>query len=152
MDLNNIADSEILYRMVKKSDPNGFINGKPTAALFMDKSGASVDRDGGRSEEEIIENFKWRFRKKDDYKTSVKISAQQCRNSDTFPNPIGNHKNPYSACQKALKEYIRQRQTLNNIKDRNALFLSKRGTRIGRRTVEMMVKKYISIAGLDPNK
>lgn len=97
MDLNNIADSEILYRMVKKSDPNGFINGKPTAALFMDKSGASVDRDGGRSEEEIIENFKWRFRKKDDYKTSVKISAQQCRNSDTFPNPIGNHKNPYHA-------------------------------------------------------
>ena len=63
----------------------------------MDKSGASVDRDGGRSEEEIIENFKWRFRKKDDYKTSVKISAQQCRNSDTFPNPIGNHKNPYHA-------------------------------------------------------
>ena len=35
--------------------------------------------------------------KKDDYKTSVKISAQQCRNSDTFPNPIGNHKNPYHA-------------------------------------------------------
>ena len=97
MDLNNIADSEILYRMVKKFDPNGFINGKPTAALFMDKSGASVDRDGGRSEEEIIENFKWRFRKKDDYKTSVKISARQCRNSDTFPNPIGNHKNPYHA-------------------------------------------------------
>ena len=88
MDLNNIADSEILYRMVKKSDPNGFINGKPTAALFMDKSGASVDRDGGRSEEEIIENFKWRFRKKDDYKTSVKISAQQCRNSDTFPTRL----------------------------------------------------------------
>lgn len=57
-----------------------------------------------------------------------------------------------SVCQKALKEYIRQRQTLTNIKDRNALFLSKRGTRIGRRTVEMMVKKYISLAGLDPSK
>lgn len=56
------------------------------------------------------------------------------------------------ACQKALKEYIRERQKLTNIKDRNALFISKRGTRIGRRTVEMMVKKYITIAGLDPRK
>lgn len=56
------------------------------------------------------------------------------------------------ACQKALKEYIRERQKLTNIKDRNALFISKRGTRIGRRTVEMMVKKYITLAGLDPRK
>ena len=57
-----------------------------------------------------------------------------------------------SACQKALNTYLRERQKLNNIKDRDALFLSKRGTRIGRRTVEMMVKKYIMLAGLDPKK
>lgn len=57
-----------------------------------------------------------------------------------------------NACQKALKEYIRERQKLTNIKDKNALFISKRGTRIGRRTVEMMVKKYITMAGLDPRK
>ncbi len=97
MDLNNITDSEILYRVVKKSDPDGFIDGKPTAALFMDKSGVSVDRDGGRTEEDIIENFKWRFRKKEDYKTAVKISAGECRNIETFPNPIGNKKNQYHA-------------------------------------------------------
>ena len=97
MDLDNITDSEILYRMVKKSDPDGFINGKPTAALFMDENGASVDRDGGRTEEDIIEKFKWRFRKKDDYKTAVKISAGECRSVETFPNPIGNHKNQYHA-------------------------------------------------------
>lgn len=97
MDLDNITDSEILYRMVKKSDPDGFINGKPTAALFMDENGASVGRDGGRTEEDIIEKFKWRFRKKDDYKTAVKISAGECRSVETFPNPIGNHKNPYHA-------------------------------------------------------
>lgn len=97
MDLDNITDSEILYRMVKKSDPDGFINGKPTAALFMDENGASVDRDGGRTEEDIIEKFKWRFRKKDDYKTAVKISAGECRSVETFPNPTGNHKNQYHA-------------------------------------------------------
>lgn len=57
-----------------------------------------------------------------------------------------------SACQKALKAYFRERQLLTNIKEKNALFISKRGTRIGRRTVEMMVKKYISLAGLDPKK
>lgn len=97
MDLNNIADHEILYRMVKKSDPDGFINGKPTAALFMDKNGASVDRDGGRTELEIINKFKWRFKKKEDYKTVVKIGAGTCRKIGTFPNPTGNHNNEYHA-------------------------------------------------------
>lgn len=97
MELNNIVDSEILYRMVKKSDPDGFINGKPTAALFMDANGVSVDRDGGRVEADIIENFKKRFRKRDDYRTAVKIKAGVCRDVDTFPKPIGNHKNRFHA-------------------------------------------------------
>lgn len=97
MELNNIVDSEILYRMVKKSDPDGFINGKPTAALFMDANGVSVDRDGGRVEADIIENFKKRFRKRDDYRTAVKIKAGVCRDADTFPKPIGNHKNRFHA-------------------------------------------------------
>jgi len=55
-------------------------------------------------------------------------------------------------CLKAYNEYLIERNKLNNIKDKEALFLSERGTRIGRRTVEMMVKKYIMLAGLDPNK
>lgn len=97
MELNNIVDSEILYRMVKKSDPDGFINGKPTAALFMDANGVSVDRDGGRVEADIIENFKKRFRKRDDYRTAVKIKAGVCRDVDTFPKPIGNNKNRFHA-------------------------------------------------------
>lgn len=54
-------------------------------------------------------------------------------------------------CQQAIKEYIAVRPK-DNLKDRDALFLSNRGTRIGRRTVEMMVKKYIQLAGLDPKK
>ncbi len=55
-----------------------------------------------------------------------------------------------NACQKALKEYIAVRP--KDVKDHEALFISERGTRIGKRTVEMLVKKYITLAGLDPNK
>lgn len=97
MDLNKIDDLEILYRVVRESEPNGFVNGKPTAALFMDERGASVDRDGERTEDEIIENFKMRFSKNNDYKTAVKISAGVCREINTYPNPIGNKRNPYHA-------------------------------------------------------
>lgn len=55
------------------------------------------------------------------------------------------------ACQKALKRYIAVRPN-DNLKDRDALFITKRGTRISRRMVEVMVKKYITSAGLDPRK
>lgn len=55
-----------------------------------------------------------------------------------------------NACQRAIEEYIAVRP--KDVKDREALFISERGTRIGRRTVEMMVKKYITLAGLDPKK
>ncbi|SCI49347.1 Uncharacterised protein [uncultured Blautia sp.] len=97
MELDKIEDTEILYRVVRESDPDGFVDGKPTAALFMDERGASVDRDGGRTEPEIIDKFKWRFRKNNDYKTAVKIGAGQCRSANTYPNPIGNKTNKYHA-------------------------------------------------------
>ena len=97
MDLNKIENSEMLYRAVRQSDPDAFIDGKPTPALFMDSKGVSVDRDGGRFETEIIENFRWRFRKRNDYKTAVKVSAGACRTIGTFPVPTGNHRNCYHA-------------------------------------------------------
>lgn len=97
MELDKIKDSEILYRVVRESDPDSFVDGKPTAALFMAEKGTSVDRDGERTEQEIIENFKWRFRKNNDYKTAVKISAGECRSVNTYPNPIGNKTNKYHA-------------------------------------------------------
>ncbi len=56
-----------------------------------------------------------------------------------------------NACQKAISDYINIRPK-NNLKDRDALFISERGTRISRRSVEVMVKKYILAAGLDPKK
>ena len=52
------------------------------------------------------------------------------------------------ACQKAIKAYIAVRP--KDVKERDALFISKRGTRIGKRTVEVMVKKYIIVARFRP--
>lgn len=97
MDLNKIENHEVLYRVVRKSYPDAFVNGKPTAALFMDPNGASVERDGDRSESEIIDCCRKRFGKRDDYHTAVKITAGECRKVNTYPNPIHNHKNRYHA-------------------------------------------------------
>lgn len=95
--LDNIDDSELLYRMVKKSDPDGFINGEPTPALFIDPKGLSVDRDGERDESDIIESFRNRFDKNGGYGRAVKITAAKCRDIGTYPNPINNKKNKYHA-------------------------------------------------------
>ncbi len=56
------------------------------------------------------------------------------------------------ACLKAIAEYLPARNSMTNIKDKNALFLSERGTRIAPRSIEMLVKKYILLSNLDPNK
>lgn len=97
MDLNKIEDYEFLYRVVRNSYPDAFVNGKPTAALFMDSDGASVERDGGRSEEVIVAACRSRFGRRDDYKTAVKLTACECRSVSTYPNPVRNHKNEYHA-------------------------------------------------------
>jgi integrase/recombinase XerD len=56
-----------------------------------------------------------------------------------------------NACLSSISKYISVRPK-DNVKDRNALFLSERGERIGRRMVELIVKKYVTLAGLDSNK
>lgn len=55
------------------------------------------------------------------------------------------------ACLHALSDYIADRKK-DSVIDRDALFISERGTRISRRMVEMIVKKYITLAGLDSRK
>ena len=53
----------------------------------------------------------------------------------------------------ALNNYIEIRnKDYDKIKDKDALFLSKNHTRINKRSVEMMLKKYLKNAGLDSNK
>lgn len=51
------------------------------------------------------------------------------------------------ACLAAIEDYVRVRPK-DGIKDRNALFLSNRGTRISPKTVQTMVNKYLEKIGL----
>ncbi len=54
-------------------------------------------------------------------------------------------------CQNAIAAYLKVRPR-DQVKDRNALFLSKRLQRISDKTVQHLVKKYLEKAGLDTNK
>lgn len=56
-----------------------------------------------------------------------------------------------SACLKAIDAYLKVRPA-EGVKDKNALFLSKRKQRISNKTVQYIVKKYIKSAGLDPER
>lgn len=53
------------------------------------------------------------------------------------------------ACIDALTDYLKIRPEIDN-KDRNALFISKKGKRISRRMVQTLVENYIKQSGLDP--
>ena len=59
-----------------------------------------------------------------------------------------------SACRSALTSYLNVRTAKISerggvIKDKNALFLSSRGQRISNKTVQWLVKKHLSLSGLE---
>ncbi|NSW91087.1 MAG: tyrosine recombinase XerC [Firmicutes bacterium] len=56
-----------------------------------------------------------------------------------------------NACIKAINDYLKVRP-VNGVKDKNALFLSERKQRISNKTVQHIVKKYIALSGLDPER
>lgn len=57
------------------------------------------------------------------------------------------------SCLKAISEYLTERSSMEIKYDhRDALFISERKGRINKRTVELIVKKYIGAAGLDKSK
>ncbi|RXM79461.1 recombinase XerC [Clostridium tetani] len=57
------------------------------------------------------------------------------------------------ACLKAIEDYLKVRnENLDKIKDKDALFISRNNTRINKRTVEIMLKKYLKKANLDEEK
>ena len=57
------------------------------------------------------------------------------------------------ACLDSLAKYMVIRKEMKpSAKDKNALFLSERETRINRRTVKYTVEKYVKKMGLDPHK
>ena len=55
------------------------------------------------------------------------------------------------ACIRAIQEYLAVRPGQQAI-DKNALFLSRRRTRISKAAVEKLVKKYLTKAGLDSSQ
>ncbi|HEX2927025.1 MAG TPA: tyrosine recombinase XerC [Ruminiclostridium sp.] len=56
-----------------------------------------------------------------------------------------------NACLQAIGAYLKVRP-VNGLKDKNALFISKRKQRISKESVQKIVKKYIREAGLDPQR
>lgn len=57
------------------------------------------------------------------------------------------------ACLDAIENYLPERKKIKaNINDKKALFLSERGNRISRRTVQNLVEKYVKKLGLDSKK
>lgn len=58
-----------------------------------------------------------------------------------------------SACMKSLNRYLTVRNSeYDKIKDKDALFISKNYRRINKRSVELILKKYLKNAGLDDKK
>jgi len=55
------------------------------------------------------------------------------------------------ACKAAIEKYLEVRPK-DAVKDKNALFLNKNKCRIGPRGVQLIVKKYLQLAGIDINK
>ncbi|MEI6603087.1 MAG: tyrosine recombinase XerC, partial [Clostridia bacterium] len=55
------------------------------------------------------------------------------------------------SCIEAIENYLKVRPH-DGVKDKQALFLSKRKTRISREMVQSIVKKFITASGLDPER
>lgn len=77
-----IDDLEILYRAI----PNNscmwkFDVNRPSSAVFKDERGVSVDRDGGRKEHQVVEDFNNRM----SGRGLVSILAKTCREIGTEP-------------------------------------------------------------------
>ncbi|MBQ8743227.1 MAG: tyrosine recombinase XerC [Clostridia bacterium] len=70
---------------------------------------------------------------------SLKVTGKGSKNRVVYLN---------GACKSALRDYMRVRDSYE-IKDKNALFLSRLGTRISIKTVQWMIGKYLKLAGLE---
>lgn len=87
-----VSPEELLYRAVKPI-PVYWKDGRITSALFKDSKGVSVDRDGGRSSENIISNFVTRMGDKN-VKAIAILKAEQCFNNEmiVIPSPVQDNK------------------------------------------------------------
>lgn len=93
---DKIDVNEMLYRAVKRSRPDWLENGKPTSAMFKDENGNSVDRDGCRSLEEIVQFMRdTTFGNR--LKGVVELNAGDCMNTGAEVIAAKTEKNPYHA-------------------------------------------------------
>ena len=84
----------------------------------------------------------------------VSINLNKIKNDTLTVTGKGNKQRTIylnNACIAAIEAY-RQVRPNDRVKDKNALFLSKRKQRISVKTVQYIVKKYIGQAGLDKEK
>lgn len=89
---SEIQDGEILYRAIHPSFWN-YEEDRPTSALFKDRKGVSVDRDGNRNENEAV-NFLLKSRNNFG---AGKLNAGQTRNIGTYLQPDKTPDNDFHA-------------------------------------------------------
>lgn len=74
----NFDRSEKLHRyVITNPDYWKTAEGRPSSAVFKDSNGVSVDRDGGRNDDEIITTFKNRFGQ-ENIRAIVCVNAGYC--------------------------------------------------------------------------
>lgn len=96
-----IEDEEVLYRAILRTMPNAIVDGRVTAAVFIDNGGGtSVDRGGERTTEDVLNTLRNRFNqngKKEKYMGAALINAKQCREAATYPVPKKTKNNKFHA-------------------------------------------------------
>ena len=91
-----IGREERLFRAVFPSIVWDEEHNRPSSALFKDKRGVSVDRDGGRTEEEVVSRFQDRFGV-EKVKAVVYVEAGFCMDIGAHLVYCPSRRNPYHA-------------------------------------------------------
>lgn len=94
-----ILPEEKLYRNVIDGNPNVWDDEhqRPSSAIFKDSRGVSVDRDGKRSQQDIIQTIIERFSSKKGTYAIVYLSAEECREENVCPEADPIKDNEYHA-------------------------------------------------------
>lgn len=94
---NNVLPNENLFRYVLKKFPDFWKtkDNRPTSASLKCAKGISVDRDGGRTTDQIVNTFKSRLNN-EPIRAVFFFSAGRCSEIPTYiqPDPIEDNENP----------------------------------------------------------
>lgn len=78
-----VADTETLYRAVRAWPKYWKENGGLSPAAFKDSRGLSVDRNGDRNEDKVIQDF----RKRKFEGTLISVGAKECKDLSVYLMP-----------------------------------------------------------------